>query len=172
MTIVLGSTDTPDDSRRYIEVTCSLIASVSEADNQFVMLTIIDVTELETVKAQLSGARSVLDRLSRANEDVITANQQLTETVARLRAENDDLLVAAEEIQAATEEVETLNEELQARNWKPSTRNSRPLSKSSIPRMMTSRIGVSSCRRKRSRAKLGAIASRPCWIRSKTRSWC
>jgi two-component system CheB/CheR fusion protein len=121
--VVLTTLDAPDDARRSIEVTCRPIPESGDLDEQYLVLAIADVTDRERLRSQLAGARTVLERLTRANEEVIAANQQLTQTVSRLRAENDDLLVAAEEIQAATEEVETLNEELQASNEELETLN-------------------------------------------------
>ena len=73
--------------------------------------------------SELSALTRRADLLSRTNEELLSANHELTLANAELRSANEELLVGSEEVQAATEEVETLNEELQATNEELETLN-------------------------------------------------
>ncbi|HET9085738.1 MAG TPA: CheR family methyltransferase, partial [Candidatus Limnocylindrales bacterium] len=73
--------------------------------------------------SELSALTRRADLLARTNEELLSANHELTLANAELRSANEELLVGSEEVQAATEEVETLNEELQATNEELETLN-------------------------------------------------
>jgi two-component system, chemotaxis family, CheB/CheR fusion protein len=73
--------------------------------------------------ADAAKQQEIVERLTRANQDLVEANQELTTLNEDLRANNEELMLSAEEAQAATEEVETLNEELQATNEELETLN-------------------------------------------------
>jgi two-component system CheB/CheR fusion protein len=74
-------------------------------------------------EAELAKLGRRADQLARTNEELLSANHELTLANAELRSANEELLVGSEEVQAATEEVETLNEELQATNEELETLN-------------------------------------------------
>lgn len=81
------------------------------------------VESAERSNRQSGLIREDLERVARANRELLAANEELTNTNLMLRSGNEDLLVAAEEVQAASEEAETLNEELQATNEELETLN-------------------------------------------------
>ncbi len=120
---ILEPIGSPVDARRTLEISCVPYLPSENAQDLLLVVTAIDVTEREELRQQRGVAESDVARLVRANEEVLTANQELTNSIVRLRAKNEELLVAVEEIQAATEEVETLNEELQASNEELETLN-------------------------------------------------
>jgi two-component system CheB/CheR fusion protein len=111
------------DARRTLEVSCMPYRPREEAEDVLLVLTAIDVTEREELRQQRDVAENAVSLLVDANEQVLGDNQELANTIVRLRGKNEELLVAVEEIQAATEEVETLNEELQASNEELETLN-------------------------------------------------
>ncbi|MBA2470069.1 MAG: PAS domain S-box protein, partial [Chloroflexia bacterium] len=119
----LESLESATDARRTVEITCTPHMPGEDSPDMLFVLTAIDVTEREKLRQQQGVADSDVGRLVKANEEVLAANQDLANTIARLRARNEELLVSVEEIQAATEEVETLNEELQASNEEMETLN-------------------------------------------------
>jgi two-component system CheB/CheR fusion protein len=108
---------------RTLQVTAKLLPSQNDGDPQFVVLEAFDVTERERALRSAEAANALADKAIRSNEEILTANLELTSTIASLRAENEEFLVATEEIQAATEEMETLNEELHATNEELETLN-------------------------------------------------
>lgn len=120
---VFVSLDTPADARRSIEITSTPYRLGDGQDERLFVLSAIDVTEREQIRRQQGIADADVQRLVTANEEVLKANQELANTIVRLRVRSDDLQVSVEEIQAATEEVETLNEELQASNEELETLN-------------------------------------------------
>jgi len=120
---LLAATDSPVEVERTLELICTVIAPGNENGERLVVVTTTDVTEREQLRRRQENADALVTRLTRANDEVLAANEELTLTVTRLRGENEELLVATEEIQAATEEVETLNEELQASNEELETLN-------------------------------------------------
>ncbi|MGI8404016.1 MAG: CheR family methyltransferase [Thermomicrobiales bacterium] len=122
-TPILTVSDTASDLQQTLEITCALIAHNDHQQDSLKVVTAIDVTTREQLKRRQMMAAETSLELTRANEEVLAANQQLMFTISTLRAEKEQLLVAAEEIQAATEEVETLNEELQASNEELETLN-------------------------------------------------
>lgn len=65
--------------------------------------------ENERLKAEIS-------RIEGINRSLLTANQDLSDSVLDLRRSNEELLVGHEEAEANAEEVKTLNEEMQATN--------------------------------------------------------
>jgi two-component system, chemotaxis family, CheB/CheR fusion protein len=83
--------------------------------------------ELEVRGSASAAEAATLNRraelLAETNEELLSANHELTLANAELRSANEELLVGSEEVQAATEEVETLNEELQATNEELETLN-------------------------------------------------
>lgn len=120
---LLDSTGTPGAAQQSIEVTCTPLAEVDTGQDNFVAITTLDVTEREQIRRRQLASEEVAARLSRANEEVVTVNQDLTLTISRLRDEYEQMAVAGAESQAATEEVETLNEKLQASNEELETLN-------------------------------------------------
>jgi two-component system CheB/CheR fusion protein len=120
---LLDSTGSSGAAQQSIEVTCTPLTGIDAGQDTFVVITTLDVTEREQIRRRQLASEEVAARLSRANEEVLTANQDLTLTISRLRDENEQMAVAGAEIQAATEEVETLNEELQASNEELETLN-------------------------------------------------
>jgi len=120
---------------RSIELIVQALPSTPERGPvEHVLIVASDVTawtrgrsELESTVGQEQHEResavTQARELSRANSDLLDANQELTNANAELRTANEELLVANEEVQAATEEVETLNEELQATNEELETLN-------------------------------------------------
>jgi two-component system, chemotaxis family, CheB/CheR fusion protein len=121
--VILSSSSGPTIDRRSIRVTCYHASPGKRDDLPLVALIVEDVTELEQLRESAELAQMAAQRLQDCNEEILSANFDLTTTIATLRAENEELLVAAEQIQAATEEVETLNEELQASNEELETLN-------------------------------------------------
>jgi two-component system, chemotaxis family, CheB/CheR fusion protein len=121
--VLLTSSSGPTIERRSIRVTCYPASPGKRDDPSLVTLIVEDVTELEQLRESAELAQMAAQRLRDSNEEILSANFDLTTTIATLRAENEELLVAAEQIQAATEEVETLNEELQASNEELETLN-------------------------------------------------
>jgi two-component system CheB/CheR fusion protein len=122
--IKIETSETPPDAKRTLEISCySLPGNDDEDTDVLVAVVAEDVTDREQLSKSRDAAEANLRRLTAANEDVLAANQELTNMIARLRAETEDLLVGTEEVQAATEEVETLNEELQASNEELETLN-------------------------------------------------
>jgi two-component system CheB/CheR fusion protein len=113
----------PPDAQRTFRISCFPAPSIDEHSQPMAAISVIDATELHQSRQSLQAAERLAQRLASDNEEVLAANLELTGTISKLRAENDDLLVGAEEMQAATEEVETLNEELQASNEELETLN-------------------------------------------------
>jgi two-component system CheB/CheR fusion protein len=109
--------------KRILEIAARAIGSPKEDDPPLVMIEAVDVSARERAIDAVDSARAVADDAIRSNEEILSANLELTSTIASLRAENEELLVATEEIQAATEEMETLNEELHATNEELETLN-------------------------------------------------
>jgi two-component system CheB/CheR fusion protein len=122
-TVVVQPLASHPDAQRVLEIGCSQIARTGEDDEVVVVLTAVDVTDREQLRQRQAGAEEINSRLTKANDEVLAANQDLSYTISRLRSENEELMVVTEEIQAATEEVETLNEELQASNEELETVN-------------------------------------------------
>jgi two-component system CheB/CheR fusion protein len=122
-TRVLSAVDSTPETTRSAEVSASVVPITGERDERRIVVSIIDVSERERLRQEQDAAGTIIERMTRANEDVLVANQELTQIVAHLRAENEELLITGEETQAATEEVETLNEELQASNEELETLN-------------------------------------------------
>ena len=120
--IVRAEDDLPE-AQRSLEVTAYPLPPAEDDGELLVALVAVDVTERERARRLLEAAEEKARRLTAANEEVLEANVELTGTIATLRTENEELLVAGEEVQAATEEVETLNEELQASNEELETLN-------------------------------------------------
>jgi two-component system, chemotaxis family, CheB/CheR fusion protein len=119
---VLMSRGVAGEALQAIEVVCTRYGQDDEnGDN--VIVSVLNVTEREEVRGRLVSAEENVDRLARANEEVLLANHQLTQNINRLRDDNEQIQVTTAEIQAATEEVETLNEELQASNEELETLN-------------------------------------------------
>jgi len=121
--LLLEAIDSPADARRTVSFICSPYERDDQRELMLFVLTAIDVTEREELRQRHAVAENDIGRLVTANEDVLLANQELANTILRLRSKNEELLVSVEEIQAATEEVETLNEELQASNEELETLN-------------------------------------------------
>lgn len=120
---VLQAIGPTDGVPQSIEVTCVMMRSGAGESRRLVMVTAADVSDREQARRGEAAARELSDRLIKANEEVLTANRDLTITISRLRDDNEQLMIASAEVQAATEEVETLNEELQASNEELETLN-------------------------------------------------
>ncbi len=122
--LLLSSEGNPSASQpRTLRIQCYPLDHRDEFGTTSVAVTIMDATDVVGLQHGLESAQVQTQRLLAENEEVLAANLDLTTIIARLRAENDELLVSTEEIQAATEEVETLNEELQASNEELETLN-------------------------------------------------
>ncbi len=125
----LDGTDAP----RYITLSCyPEIADGAQASGAVILA--VDVTEIaEARRASLAAVRAQQLEIEslRASEkyarerqrSLVEANQQLAHVSSELRAQNDALVISAEEAEAATEEIETLNEEMQATNEELETLN-------------------------------------------------
>ncbi|MEA2531083.1 MAG: two-component system, chemotaxis family, CheB/CheR fusion protein [Thermomicrobiales bacterium] len=115
----------PPDTLLALEISTYPLVPDGEEGGEITFVTLVasDVTERERLRRAYEVAEATARRVSAGNEEVLAANLQLTNTIAKLRAENEELLVSTEEVQAATEEVETLNEELQASNEELETLN-------------------------------------------------
>jgi two-component system CheB/CheR fusion protein len=130
---LLTATDESADSKRYLEIVCTVDGGGDESSRR-VTVSLTDVTrrvdERLRLEEELSRVGEVHERaeqqrhqLVATNRGLLSTNQQLTRQMANLRSENEEFLVGNEELQAATEEVETLNEELQATNEELETLN-------------------------------------------------
>jgi two-component system CheB/CheR fusion protein len=120
------------DDPRFLTISC-----YPEADGSLVtgaVILSVDVTEIaKSRRASLQAIDSQtreIDELRRflthereRHRSLIDANQQLAQVNSELRAQNDTLVINAEEAEAATEEIETLNEEMQATNEELETLN-------------------------------------------------
>jgi two-component system CheB/CheR fusion protein len=94
----------------------------------------VDVTDIAQARRQAGQAlqlqareieelRSFRTQARERQRSLMEANAQLAQANSELRAQNDTLVVNAEEAEAATEEIETLNEEMQATNEELETLN-------------------------------------------------
>ena len=121
------------EAPRYLTLACYPEAAPGSAVSGAVILA-IDVTEmvrarhdsLLAVSAQTREIEELRRFAAHARErqrSLVDANQQLAQVNSELRAQNDALVISAEEAQAATEEIETLNEEMQATNEELETLN-------------------------------------------------
>lgn len=108
---------------RILEISGMPLGAPKEDEPLLVVLEVEDVSARERALQASDTAEALASDAIRSNEEVLSANLELTSTIASLRAENEELMVAAEEIQAATEEMETLNEELHATNEELETLN-------------------------------------------------
>jgi two-component system CheB/CheR fusion protein len=120
--LVLTSEAGPVEPHHALEITCYPVTKTDDSET-FAAVVIADVTVREQISRSLRSAEAMVRRLTALNDEVLSANIELTNTIAKLRTDNEELLVASEEVQAATEEVETLNEELQASNEELETLN-------------------------------------------------
>jgi two-component system CheB/CheR fusion protein len=120
---VLAINSNSGEAVQSIEVVCATLNTGEDERRPSVTIHAVDVTEREDIRRRLAAADETANRLVKANEEVLSENRHLSQTIVRLRDENDQMQVASTEIQAATEEVETLNEELQASNEELETLN-------------------------------------------------
>jgi two-component system CheB/CheR fusion protein len=103
--------DRPDE-RGVPEALLLVIEDVTEHAEQFAQRdAVIGDLRTEAEESRLTAARA-----TKANEDLLKANRELTDSVDRLREQGEDLRVATTASQVAAEEIETLNEELQSSN--------------------------------------------------------
>jgi two-component system CheB/CheR fusion protein len=79
-----------------------------------------DVTSATTLRNDLSRAN---DQLEAASEELQSANEELETTNEELQSANEELETTNEELQSANEELETMNEELQSSNEELQTLN-------------------------------------------------
>jgi two-component system CheB/CheR fusion protein len=122
-----------DEASRFLTISCyPEMASGSVVIGAVILA--VDVTEI--AKARRESERALATQAREADElrlfrtkarerqrSLMEANGQLAQANSELRAQNDTLVVNAEEAEAATEEVETLNEEMQATNEELETLN-------------------------------------------------
>jgi two-component system CheB/CheR fusion protein len=92
------------------------VTDIARARRQSVRALEIQAREIEELRAFRTHARE-------RQRSLMEANAQLAQANSELRAQNDTLVVNAEEAEAATEEIETLNEEMQATNEELETLN-------------------------------------------------
>jgi len=119
----LASDNHAPGEQRIFRINSFPIVANDERAHPLVAVSIVDVSELNQMRQALDAAEGRTNRLAAEIKEILAANLELTGTILKLQAENDDLLVGAEEMQAAAEEVETLNEELQASNEELETLN-------------------------------------------------
>lgn len=118
---------------RFLTISCyPEMASATQVTGAVILA--VDVTDIaqarrESVRALEAQAHEVEElRVFRTHarerqRGLMEANSQLAQANSELRAQNDTLVVNAEEAEAATEEIETLNEEMQATNEELETLN-------------------------------------------------
>jgi two-component system CheB/CheR fusion protein len=94
----------------------------------------VDVTDVSRARREaevvIAEQRREIEALRRSEaharerqRNLLDANKELASVNSGLRAQNDALVIDAEEAEAATEEIETLNEEMQATNEELETLN-------------------------------------------------
>jgi two-component system, chemotaxis family, CheB/CheR fusion protein len=121
------------DEPRYLTISCYPEITAGSQVSGAVILA-VDVTELaqarrasvQAISAQTQEIEELRRFQTHARErqrSLIDANGQLAQVNSELRAQNDVLVISAEEAEAATEEIETLNEEMQATNEELETLN-------------------------------------------------
>jgi two-component system CheB/CheR fusion protein len=121
------------DPPRYLTLSCYPEIAGGSTVTGAVLLA-VDVTEiadarrksLHAVSTQSREIETLRKSESYARErqrSLVEANQQLAQVNSELRAQNDSLVIGAEEAEAATEEIGTLNEEMQATNEELETLN-------------------------------------------------
>ena len=122
------------DLIRYLTISCYPEIAEGKGGISGAVILAVDVTELalarrtseQTIVKQSTELQQLLgaQQLTRDRQrSLIEANRQLAMVNSELRAQNDALVINAEEAAAATEEVETLNEEMQATNEELETLN-------------------------------------------------
>lgn len=118
---------------RFLTISCYPEISAGSHVTGAVILA-VDVTEiararrasLQAVDVQgreIEELRTFRTHARERQRSLMEANAQLAQANSELRAQNDTLVVNAEEAEAATEEIETLNEEMQATNEELETLN-------------------------------------------------
>ena len=121
------------DEPRFLTLSCyPEIRTGSQVTGAVILA--VDVTDLAEAQRTSQDAVAMqareIEELRRyqvhaqeRQRSLIEANHQLAQANSELRAQNDALVISAEEAEAATEEVETLNEEMQATNEELETLN-------------------------------------------------
>lgn len=112
---------------RFLRLSCHPEQVDPSGEAATVLVLVDDVTSLVAAErastaaaaeqaAAAAAARETLDRLARANRELLDANRELADTVDRLREQGHELRSAIAAAQVSSEEIETLNEELQSSN--------------------------------------------------------
>ncbi|MGD0474087.1 MAG: chemotaxis protein CheB [Candidatus Velthaea sp.] len=122
-----------DDEPRFLSVLC-YPEQLAGAQASGAVILAVDVTEIAVARRaslhSMGAQAREMEELRRfqiqareRQRSLVEANQQLAQANSDLRAQNDALVINAEEAEAATEEIETLNEEMQATNEELETLN-------------------------------------------------
>jgi two-component system CheB/CheR fusion protein len=123
-----------DDEPRTLTLTCYPEIAEGTQEVTGAVILAVDVTEIasarrdsqRTIESQTQEMQQLRAAETRARErqrSLVEANRELANANSQLRAQNDALVINAEEAAASTEEVETLNEEMQATNEELETLN-------------------------------------------------
>jgi two-component system CheB/CheR fusion protein len=121
------TTESATGETRHLRVSCHPEPLTADGVVTTVLVLVADVTplvereraaaaEATDQAAQAVASREAMERLSRANRDLLNANRELTDSVDHLRERGDELRAAMAAAQVSSEEIETLNEELQSSN--------------------------------------------------------
>jgi two-component system CheB/CheR fusion protein len=122
------------DDVRYLALSCYPEQGETQRDVTGAVILAVDVTDIARARRiserTAHDQRMTIDELRRSEahardrlRNLIAANKELAQVNSALRAQNDSLVISAEEAEAATEEIETLNEEMQATNEELETLN-------------------------------------------------
>jgi two-component system CheB/CheR fusion protein len=120
---------------RFLQISCfpdRTISKGSRIEGVFVLVEDLTATAttMRRIQSENDESKAIVARLAAQNGELLErqrtlgeANEELTVANADLRNANEHLLISAEEAEASAEEVETLNEEMQATSEELETLN-------------------------------------------------